>query len=167
MTFILGFVAGIAATGAVASLFAFGPEKLRSGGIAVLGFVIRNSIPFGVTRRLELQTSPGRIKLLTVGHGHEDLFIIRIDDRHEMLVRDTEARYRFSLWHLVPTGLVLMLTRLATEAGKLEYGASASYRGSLLKIDPNVSIFTLNKESLNERLESWGRRSKPPMRASA
>ena len=61
----------------------------------------------------------------------------------------------------------LILTRLATEAGKLEYGTSASYGGSLLKIDPNVSIFTLNKKSLDEGHESWGRRSKPPMRASA
>ena len=165
-TYLLGLASGIAGTLAISALFAFGPKKLQNGGIAALSFVIRNSLPFGVMRHMQLKISAGRVKLLTVEHGRQDLSTIRIDDQHEMLIKNTEGRYSFSPWHLIPTCLVIGFTRLATEAAKLEYGEKTTYGGTILKIDKNVSIFTLNRNSLNERLEQWGRRSKPSRRSA-
>jgi hypothetical protein len=159
--FILGLITGIIGTLAVSAFFAFGPEKLRDGGLNVLGLIISNVIPFGIMRQLQLRISESPVQI--DGEARKN---IRMDDRHEMIFHDRKIRYSFSLWHLVPTGIVIPLARFARHKAKLEYGQKTTYTGSLLKIDRNVSIFTLDGDSFAARLEQWGRSPKPPMTAT-
>jgi hypothetical protein len=161
-TFLLGVLAGIAGTLTVVCFFAFGPEKLRDNILISIGFLIRNLMPFGVMRHMELKISPGRVK---VNETHR--YINRFNDRQEMIIDDMDAKYSFSFLHVLPSFLVLSLARRSSGASfnrkaVLAYGANTSYQGNLLKIDRNISIFTLDKDSYNQRLDQWNRRPKPP-----
>ena len=153
---LIGFAAGVASTLAVGALFAFGPKRLQNGAAAVVRVLLWYTIPFVLVRQSYLGISSSQVEL----HG-DKVYVVRIDDRHELVSRKRDTRYSFSLWHLVPAGLVIALTvPLArfTARTELSYGdKSAGLVGTVLKIDRHVSIFTLTATSLAERRARWGR----------
>ena len=153
---LIGFAAGVASTLAVGALFAFGPKRLQHGAAAVVRVLLWYTIPFAIVRQSYLGISSSQVEL-----DGERRYVVRIDDRHELVSRERETPYRFSLWQLVPAGLVVALTvPLARFQARTElsYGdASTGLVGTVLKIDRYVSIFTLTADSLAGRLARWGR----------
>jgi hypothetical protein len=152
---LVGFVIGVVGTLAVISLFAFGPRRLQNGGAAVIRFLLWLILPFGIIRHSYL-----RISASPVDVNGEHRSVIRIDPRHELVLAERHGRYSFSLWHLVPVSLVIWLCGLLARfsaRSTLGYGARIVFTGSLLRIDRNVSIFTLDAASIAKRKADWAR----------
>jgi len=156
MSFLVGFITGVAATVLVASILYFGPEKLRDGAATSLGFVIGNLMPFYFTRRWNLKVSSNLVKV-----DGEEVEVIRLDDRHEMIVKKSTKKINLSIWNVLPSGFVIGVSGLLSSANKgaspLEYSAKTTYYGGVMKIDGKVSIFTLSNKSYVERLIFWDR----------